>query len=70
MVGEGRMVGSVYFGSVTNQQCVCVHVCACVGGKPGRVYTCVHVWEVSQGMCVHVWEVSQGMCARVCMCGR
>ena len=41
VVGEGRMVGSVYFGSVTNQQCVCVHAC-------------VHVWEVSQGMCARV----------------
>ena len=37
VVGEGRMVGSVYFGSVTNQQCVCVHACVhvCVWGGWG-----------------------------------
>ena len=56
------MVGSVYFGSVTNQQCVCVHAC-------------VHVWEVSQGMCARVGGEPGHVCTHVggepghvCMC--
>ena len=43
------MVENVSFSSATNEQCVCVcaHVCACVGCEPGRVHTCVHVWDAA-----------------------
>lgn len=26
---------------------MCAHVCACVGGEPGRVHTCVPVWDAA-----------------------